>query len=91
DVAVSFGARRRCPFLREGPNGFVLRVEVETLDPLALSMLPSPSKSWFLCGLGLGSDRRDRVMTGLGIATRSRRPTRHDGPMRHDLSRETDF
>ncbi|MQM22266.1 hypothetical protein Taro_055316 [Colocasia esculenta] len=27
DVAVSFGERRRCPFLREGPNGFVLHVE----------------------------------------------------------------
>ncbi|MQL76717.1 hypothetical protein Taro_009103 [Colocasia esculenta] len=57
DVAVSFRARRRCPFLREGPNRFVLRVEIETLDPLALSMLPSPSKSWFLYGLGLGSVR----------------------------------
>ncbi|MQL97425.1 hypothetical protein Taro_030117 [Colocasia esculenta] len=47
---VPFGARRRRPFLRECPNGFVLRVEVGTLDPLALSMLPSPSKVWFLCG-----------------------------------------
>ncbi|MQL76080.1 hypothetical protein Taro_008459 [Colocasia esculenta] len=42
DVFVPFGARRRHPFLREGPNGFVLHVEVGTLDPLALSMLPSP-------------------------------------------------
>ncbi|MQL69557.1 hypothetical protein Taro_001833 [Colocasia esculenta] len=49
DVFVPFGARRRRPFLREGPNGFVLRVEVGTLDPLALSMLPSPSTSCFLC------------------------------------------
>ncbi|MQM17464.1 hypothetical protein Taro_050436 [Colocasia esculenta] len=42
DVFVPFGARRRRSFLREGPSGFVLRVEVGTLDPLALSMLPSP-------------------------------------------------
>ncbi|MQL99846.1 hypothetical protein Taro_032572 [Colocasia esculenta] len=28
DVFVPFGARRRRPFLREGPNGFVLRVEL---------------------------------------------------------------
>ncbi|MQL94285.1 hypothetical protein Taro_026939 [Colocasia esculenta] len=42
DVVVSFGARRRRPFLREGPNEFALCVEVGTLDPLALSMLPSP-------------------------------------------------
>ncbi|MQL82015.1 hypothetical protein Taro_014481 [Colocasia esculenta] len=35
DVFVSFGTRRRHPFLREGPNGFVLRVEVVTIawDP----------------------------------------------------------
>ncbi|MQL78060.1 hypothetical protein Taro_010483 [Colocasia esculenta] len=57
DMFVPFGARRRRPFLREGPNGFILRVEVGTLDPLALSMLPSPSTSCFLCGLGLGSVR----------------------------------
>ncbi|MQL69454.1 hypothetical protein Taro_001737 [Colocasia esculenta] len=55
DVFVLFGARRMHPFLREGPNGFVLRVEVGTLDPLAISMLPSPSKACFPCGLGLGS------------------------------------
>ncbi|MQM20206.1 hypothetical protein Taro_053222 [Colocasia esculenta] len=29
DLFVPFGARRRHPFLREGPNGFVLRVEAE--------------------------------------------------------------
>ncbi|MQM03358.1 hypothetical protein Taro_036139 [Colocasia esculenta] len=42
DMFEPFGARRRHSFLREGPNGFVLRVEVGTLHPLALSMLPSP-------------------------------------------------
>ncbi|MQL72650.1 hypothetical protein Taro_004993 [Colocasia esculenta] len=42
DAFVPFGARRRCLFLREGPNGFILRMEVGTLDPLTLSMLPSP-------------------------------------------------
>ncbi|MQL89630.1 hypothetical protein Taro_022201 [Colocasia esculenta] len=57
DVFVPSGARRRHSFLREGPHGFVLRVEVGTLDPLALSMLPSPSKAWFPGGLGLGSVR----------------------------------
>ncbi|MQL92914.1 hypothetical protein Taro_025548, partial [Colocasia esculenta] len=42
DAFVLFGAMRTRPFRREGPNGFVLRVEVGTLDPLAISMLPSP-------------------------------------------------
>ncbi|MQM04927.1 hypothetical protein Taro_037732 [Colocasia esculenta] len=32
DVFVSFGVRRRRPFLREGPNRFVLRVEVRLLS-----------------------------------------------------------
>ncbi|MQM21588.1 hypothetical protein Taro_054632, partial [Colocasia esculenta] len=47
------GVGRRRSFLREGPNGVVLRMEVGTLDPLALSMLPSPSRLCFLCGLGV--------------------------------------
>ncbi|MQM13503.1 hypothetical protein Taro_046428 [Colocasia esculenta] len=32
DVFVPFGVRRRRPFLREGPNGFVLHVEVRLLS-----------------------------------------------------------
>ncbi|MQL84444.1 hypothetical protein Taro_016945, partial [Colocasia esculenta] len=32
DVVVPFGAKRRRFYLREGPNGFVLRVEVRHLS-----------------------------------------------------------
>ncbi|MQL87197.1 hypothetical protein Taro_019733 [Colocasia esculenta] len=41
---VPCSARRRCFYLREGPNGCVLRVEVGTPDSFALSMIPSPSR-----------------------------------------------
>ncbi|MQL93286.1 hypothetical protein Taro_025930, partial [Colocasia esculenta] len=41
-VFVPCGARRRRFYIREGPNGCVLRVEVGTLDLLALGMLPFP-------------------------------------------------
>ncbi|MQM12486.1 hypothetical protein Taro_045403 [Colocasia esculenta] len=41
DVFVSFGARRKRPFLREGPNGFVLRVECEN-SMLEVELLPLP-------------------------------------------------
>ncbi|MQM18781.1 hypothetical protein Taro_051777 [Colocasia esculenta] len=47
--------RRRRPNLREGPNGCVLRVEVETSDSFALSMIPSPSRPWFSCDWGCAS------------------------------------
>ncbi|MQL70530.1 hypothetical protein Taro_002836, partial [Colocasia esculenta] len=43
-VFVRCGARRRRFYLREGPNGCVLRVEVGTSDSFALSMIPSPSR-----------------------------------------------
>ncbi|MQM14976.1 hypothetical protein Taro_047912 [Colocasia esculenta] len=42
DVFLPFGVRRRRSFLREGPNGFLLRVENSMLE---VDMLPSP------CGL----------------------------------------
>ncbi|MQM18425.1 hypothetical protein Taro_051416 [Colocasia esculenta] len=76
DVFVSFGVRRRHPFLREGPNGFVLRMEVGTLDPLALSMLPSPSKAWFLCEGLLWNPPVSENATIVEVAIWSRWPSR---------------
>ncbi|MQL95307.1 hypothetical protein Taro_027975 [Colocasia esculenta] len=71
DVFVPFGARRRRPFLREGPNGFVLRMEVGTLDPLALSQLPSPSKAWsdFSAAAGRTSGGGDGAVVGVPVAS----------------------
>ncbi|MQM18217.1 hypothetical protein Taro_051205 [Colocasia esculenta] len=77
---MPFGARRRHPFLREGPNRFVLRVEVGTLDPLALSMLPSPLYIVFPLWFGAwecensmlevdGLADRDRIVVLLGVVT----------------------
>ncbi|MQM12711.1 hypothetical protein Taro_045630 [Colocasia esculenta] len=48
-VSPSDCARRRRFYLREGPNGCILRVEVGTPDSFTLSMIPSPSRPWFSC------------------------------------------
>ncbi|MQL72239.1 hypothetical protein Taro_004592 [Colocasia esculenta] len=53
DVLMVLGARRRWSFRCEGPNGSALLLEVGTLDSSRSSMLPSPLRSWFLCGLRL--------------------------------------
>ncbi|MQM19130.1 hypothetical protein Taro_052131 [Colocasia esculenta] len=82
DAFIPFGERRRRPFLREGSNGFVLRVEVGTLDPLTLSMLLFPSStSCFLCGLGRGSVRTpwSRLRPGSRIRRRWMRLTLTSG------------
>ncbi|MQL96834.1 hypothetical protein Taro_029520 [Colocasia esculenta] len=57
DMVVVLGARRRWSFLREGPNGLALLVEVGTLDHLALACTPPPWRWCFPRGLGYGSVR----------------------------------
>ncbi|MQM16366.1 hypothetical protein Taro_049323, partial [Colocasia esculenta] len=54
DVFVPFGARRRRPFLQEGPNRFVLRVEegIPDLD-LLWSLLKNPEEGFLGSFLGL--------------------------------------
>ncbi|MQM14322.1 hypothetical protein Taro_047251 [Colocasia esculenta] len=57
DVVVVLGVRRRWSFQREGSNESALLVDVGTLDPLTLSMLPSPYRWCFLMVWVCGSVR----------------------------------
>ncbi|MQL95596.1 hypothetical protein Taro_028266 [Colocasia esculenta] len=54
DVVVSFGARRRRPFLREGPNGFALHVEVRLLssDRACVWRRRRGGRTWLRAGAG---------------------------------------
>ncbi|MQM13290.1 hypothetical protein Taro_046212 [Colocasia esculenta] len=73
------GAGRRHSFLREGPNGVFLHMEVGILAPLALSMPPSPLWIVFLVGLRVWLrpprqcrdqvERRDKIATARCIVT----------------------